>query len=68
MTAWAALACFHENDLGQVAPGYRADFTVLDRNLLTVPSEALLDAQVLQTWIGGKRVFERGQGSTVLTP
>jgi predicted amidohydrolase YtcJ len=59
MTSWAALACFREHDLGQIAPGYRADFTVLDRNPLTVPSSALLETRVLQTWIEGKRIFER---------
>jgi len=68
MTGWAALASFRENDLGQVAPGYRADFTVLDRNLLTAPEESLLETQVLQTWIGGELVFERRRGSSVPTP
>ena len=68
MTGWAALASFRENDLGQVAPGYRADFTVLDRNLLTAPEESLLETQVLQTWIGGEQVFERRRGSAVPSP
>ena len=68
MTGWAALACFRENDLGQVSPGHRADFTVLDRNLLTVSEAALLEAKVLQTWIGGERVFERKPGSAVPAP
>ena len=65
MTAWAALASFRENDLGQVAPGYRADFTVIDRNLLTAPEESLLETQVLQTWIAGEQVFKRRRGSAV---
>lgn len=68
MTGWAALACFREHDLGQIAPGYRADFTVLDRNPLTCASEKLLDTRVLQTWISGERVFERQPGSTVSIP
>lgn len=59
MTSWAALACFREHDLGQIAPGYRADFTVLDRNPLTAAAPTLLETKVLQTWIGGERVFER---------
>ena len=57
MTGSAALACFREKSSGN-SPGYRADFTVLDRNLLTVPEEALLETRVLQTWIGGEQVFE----------
>ena len=68
MTGWAALACFRENDLGQIAPGYRADFVVLDRNLLTAPEEDLLKTRVLQTWIGGERVFERKPGLVVPSP
>jgi hypothetical protein len=68
MTGWAALACFREHDLGQVTPGHRADFTVLDRNLLTVSEEDLIGARVLQTWIDGKLVFERRPGSLVLQP
>lgn len=68
MTGWAALACFREHDLGQVAPGYRADFTILDRNLLTVAEDDLLGAEVIQTWIAGQRVFERGVGPTVPSP
>ena len=68
MTSWAALACFREHDLGQVAPGYRADFTVLDRNPLTVDAGLLLDTRVLQTWIGGEQVFERGAAGAVPSP
>lgn len=60
MTGWAALACFRENDLGQVAPGFRADFAVLDRNPLTAGEKDLLETQVLQTWIAGQRVHELG--------
>ena len=47
MTSWAALACFREHDLGQIAPGYRADFTVLDRNPLTAAASALLETRGL---------------------
>ncbi len=68
MTAWAALACFREHDLGQVAPGYRADFTVLDRNPLTVDADRLLGTRILQTWIGGEQVFERGASGAVSFP
>lgn len=68
MTGWAALACFREQDLGQIAAGFRADLTVLDRNPLTVPVEALLGTEVLQTWIGGAQVFERKPGLAVPSP
>lgn len=68
MTGWAALACFREQDLGQIAPGYRADFTVLDRNPLTAPATTLLETEVLQTWIAGQLLHERNRTSMVSLP
>ena len=59
MTTWAAHAGFEEKRKGQIKPGMLADFVVLDTDLLTAPKEALRGAQVLQTWIGGERVFAR---------
>ncbi|MDG2425476.1 MAG: amidohydrolase [Flavobacteriales bacterium] len=57
LTQWPALACFRERDLGHVAAGYWADFTILDRNLLTVSDEDLPEARVLQTWIAGQQLY-----------
>jgi predicted amidohydrolase YtcJ len=59
MTTWAAHAGFEENRKGQIRPGLLADFVLLDLDLLTAPAEKLRTAQVQQTWIGGKRVFEK---------
>ena len=59
MTTWAAHAAFEEKRKGQIKPGMLADFVVLDTDLLTAPKEKLRGAQVLQTWIGGERVFAR---------
>jgi predicted amidohydrolase YtcJ len=57
MTTWAAHAGFEEKRKGQIKPGMLADFVVLDTDLLTAPNEKLRGAQVLQTWIGGEKVF-----------
>ena len=57
MTTWAAHAAFEEKRKGQIRPGMLADFVVLNIDLLTAPKEQLRGAQVLQTWIGGERVF-----------
>jgi len=57
MTTWAAHAGFEEKRKGQIKPGLLADFVVLNTDLLTAPNEQLRGAQVLQTWIGGQRVF-----------
>ncbi len=59
MTTWAAHAAFEEKRKGQIKPGMLADFVVLNTDLLTAPKEQLRDAKVLQTWIGGKKVFVR---------
>ena len=59
MTTWAAHAGFEEKRKGQIKPGMLADFVILDTDLLTAPNEKLRGAQVLQTWIGGQRVWEK---------
>jgi predicted amidohydrolase YtcJ len=59
MTTWAAHAAFEEKRKGQIKPGMLADFVVLNTDLLTAPNEKLRGAQVLQTWIGGEKVFGR---------
>ena len=59
MTTWAAHAAFEEKRKGQIKPGMLADFVVLDTDLLTAPKEKLRGAKVLQTWIGGEKLFVR---------
>jgi predicted amidohydrolase YtcJ len=59
MTTWAAHAAFEEKRKGQIRPGMLADFVVLNTNLLTAPNAQLRGATVLQTWIGGKLVFDK---------
>mmetsp|Transcript_49690 Transcript_49690/g.118377 ORF Transcript_49690/g.118377 Transcript_49690/m.118377 type:complete len:647 (-) Transcript_49690:34-1974(-) len=53
-TADAAYASFREAELGAVKPGYYADLTILDRNLLTVAPQDLLNTTVLGTIVGGR--------------
>ena len=57
-TAGSAAACGRSGELGALEPGKLADFVVLDRNLLTCPTEEVLDAKVLATYVGGTCVFE----------
>jgi predicted amidohydrolase YtcJ len=54
----AAFARFAEQELGSVAAGKRADFTVFDRDLLECPERELLQAAVRLVVVGGKVVFE----------
>ena len=59
MTIWNALAAFWEKDLGSLEVGKFADFTVVDRDLLTVDDEQLLKAKVSATFINGEQVGGR---------
>jgi len=42
---------------GRLAPGYRADFVLINRAPLTEPPEALMETHVLATAVAGKFVF-----------
>ncbi|MHB1095240.1 MAG: amidohydrolase [Gemmatimonadaceae bacterium] len=58
ITIWAAYAGFQEKVLGSLTPGKYADFVVLDQDIMRVPPELLLNTRVLQTWVGGTKVYE----------
>ena len=58
-TAGSAAAVGREHELGQIAPGYLADFVVLDRDITVCDPEEIQSAQVLVTYVGGQRVYER---------
>ena len=57
-TSGAAWAGFAERKFGRLAPGLRADFVLIDVDPLLAAPSALRNAQVLETWIGGEKVFE----------
>lgn len=54
-----AYLLFREKEIGSLEPGKQADLIVLDRDLLRCPMDEIRDAQVLETYFGGKRVFRR---------
>ncbi|TMN22919.1 amidohydrolase [Lentibacillus cibarius] len=45
-------------DVGQLTPGYHADFMILDRDILQTGPEELDNVRVLQTYMGGELVYE----------
>ena len=57
-TMGAAYAAFQEDRLGSLEPGKWADFIIIDRDYFTVPEDQIDDIQVLQTWIGGEKVYD----------
>ncbi|GLB44179.1 putative amidohydrolase family protein [Lyophyllum shimeji] len=57
MTLDAAYASFAENDLGSLTPGKKADFVVLDRDIMTVPFAEILETKVSATVVDGKVAY-----------
>ncbi|HEY1679391.1 MAG TPA: amidohydrolase [Candidatus Sulfotelmatobacter sp.] len=45
------------DSIGVIAPGKRADLTLLDRDVLTVPPEEMRDTKVVWTMVAGKTVY-----------
>jgi predicted amidohydrolase YtcJ len=60
-TLAAAYAAHQEERLGSLEAGKWADFIIIDRNYFEVPADEIDDIQVLETWIGGERVFKAGE-------
>jgi predicted amidohydrolase YtcJ len=54
-----ARALFLDELTGSLEEGKRADFIVLETDLLTCPTDAIKTAQVLRTYVDGRLVFER---------
>ncbi|TAE31970.1 MAG: amidohydrolase [Cytophagales bacterium] len=57
MTRWAAYANFEDHLRGSIAPGKQADFVVLNQDIMKAPAPTLRQTKVLQTWVGGERVY-----------
>jgi len=58
-TRGAAYAGFAEDKIGSLEPGKWADFILIDRDPTKVDPIALGNTQVLETWVAGKRVWQR---------
>ncbi len=58
-TQGSAYAEFAERWKGKLAPGYVADFVVLDRDLTAIAPNKILGTSVLRTVVGGKTIYSR---------
>jgi predicted amidohydrolase YtcJ len=58
-TSGAAFAGFAENSLGILKPGFRADLTIVDRDLFQADPAGVLSTQVIMTVVDGTVAFER---------
>lgn len=52
-----AYAAFEEDSKGSLTPGKLADVVVLSKDIMTVPEDEILEAQVVYTIVGGKIVY-----------
>jgi predicted amidohydrolase YtcJ len=57
-TQGSAYAEFSDLYKGRLAPGYVADFVVLDRDLTAIPAAEILQTRVLRTVVDGRTVYE----------
>jgi len=56
MTIWAAKANRMEKQVGSLEIGKKADFIILDKNLMIVPADSILQIKVKRTYLNGERV------------
>ena len=54
----AAYAGFAEKRFGSLLPGRRADFLFVDTDMLLASPRDIRSAKVLETWVGGAKVYD----------
>ena len=57
MTIWAAKANRMEKQVGSLEVGKKADFIILDQDLMKVATDRILKIKVLKTYLNGERVY-----------
>ncbi len=57
MTIWAAKADCLDREIGSLEAGKKADFVILDKDLMTIPAAEVLRTKIISTYSGGIKVF-----------
>ncbi|HEX6660848.1 MAG TPA: amidohydrolase [Sphingomicrobium sp.] len=63
-TRGAAYAGFAEDKIGALDPGKWADFVIVDRDPTKIDAQSLARAQVIETWVAGKKVWDRAPSAS----
>jgi len=58
MTLGGAYSMKKENELGSIEKGKAADMVVLNRNLLKIDPESIIDTKVVYTIFAGKIIYD----------
>jgi len=64
MTLDAAWQCHSDHEVGSLEKGKLADFVVLDADPRVVAPAEISKIRVLETWVGGVRVFAHNEAQT----
>jgi hypothetical protein len=57
MTIWAAYSNFEEQEKGSLEKNKFADFVILDQDLMKAPERELYKIKILNTFVGGEKVY-----------
>lgn len=58
VTLGAAYAAFQEDQLGSISIGKYADFVILSKDIMSVPTDEILETEILATYLNGKALFQ----------
>ncbi len=67
-TTSAAYACFMEDRLGMIKPGYLADIVILNEDVLSIPADRIADVTVHTTIVGGAIAWQDGAAKPPIKP
>ncbi|WP_299568689.1 amidohydrolase [uncultured Shewanella sp.] len=56
-TSNAAFAAHQDKEIGQLIPGMKADFILVESDIFSVPAEDIWKTKVSETWVNGQQVY-----------